>query len=399
MPFAVLVVLGRYSSSSDYASVSLAFAWVTVAASLTTTGIALAVTQRLSSGAAGVDHSRFVQRAAAVALLSSGSLAVLVGLGGDALFAFAFSTHADSGILVPGLISGCAWSHVLLCVAASNGMHDARRSATILALGGALQGLLMAAGFAMFSSAVAAVWGLALGSTLAAAAGSIALRRLFRGTAGTSSAENKATAPLKLGSDAAWSTLASACVTPVVLIASGIIARNDHDGTQLAAFFALEQVYLLFSYAGGVMAQALLPILTRQFAASAKKAGTEASSILAVLVASGLLLGLLLVPAAALINEVIGNPALTDLTSTRLMLCSAALSIALAFMGTVTIGRGRFAMGAALNVGWAAIVLAGTWALQDSGVTGFQSARLLAAVILLAIVAIQLRRANAVAAY
>lgn len=372
LPFAVLVLLGRRLASTEFASVSVGFAWIGVAAALTTSGLANVAAQRLAPLTEPHEQAPIARRVLRLGAALSLVLALLLLAGGRRAAAWAFGGTVDSSVVAPAVIAGAAWCLVTLAVAILNGLHQPRTAAAVLGLGGLLQGAGLASGHLAASGASGALWGLACGNVLALAWAARHLAALMPGPAG-----RRAAAMPGFGAAAAWSTLAAACVMPVTFAAGSLVSHGPDGAKPLAAFHALEQLHQLLIYLPGILGQALLPVLALHLSQDPAKARRLVRVALAMALAGSAV-------AAALawdpswLHALVRNPAISDDRAVRSMLLNAGLSVSLALLGGGLLARGQYAVATLMNVGWAAVFLGFGWAWKDAGAAGPQSARLLA---------------------
>lgn len=376
LPFVVLMMLGRSLSSEDFASASVGFAWTAVAASLTTAGLANVTTQRLALLPAP-EQGAFVRRVVRMACLFSGGLLLAVLAVGPDAANIAFGRALDARIVWPALASGSLWSLVMLAVAICNGQHRPRRAASMLGIGGALQGAGLALGYALGNGAYMVLWGAALGNALALSWAIMCVRK--QSSYGVPNAGSATATPsFPFGRSLAWSSFAAASVMPITFAAGSLVSHSTDAARQLAAFQALEQLHQLAIYLPSVLSQALLPVLTVHFSTKPGETSRRIIHASLLLAFAGSLLAAGLAWHPGWLHRLVGNPALTDPAATRAMLMNAGLSVALNLLGGGLLARGQYARATLLNVGWAAMFLGLGWIWREDGAAGVQIARLCA---------------------
>lgn len=377
-PYAVLIGLGRRLDATAFASLSIAFIWASVAASLATAALGTVTTQRLAADA-GPARRALALRALRHGAAWAGLLAAAVAAIGAPTASRVFGHHLDPAAFWPALAHGVAWSLTLLIAAMLNGLHAVRHSALLVGVGGLGQAMGMGLGFLAGPGLDAALWGLVLGSTASLALGLALLRHALPprapqpGHAGTTP---------RASLDVLWSTLANAAVTPVAFAAAALVTRHGAPPSDLAQFQALEQIHQLLLYVPGLVGQALLPLL------AAHDRGAQARHALRPWVyrsaAAGLVVAALMGWRPEWLLQLIGNPALTDAWATRWMLCSAGMALALSLLNNELLARRLYAPAALLSLLWAAMFLGlGCWL---GGVAGMQAGRLIASLLLFAAV-------------
>ncbi|HEY1131526.1 MAG TPA: oligosaccharide flippase family protein [Roseateles sp.] len=381
-PYAVLIMLGRKLDAAAFASLSIAFVWASVAASLATTALGTVTTQRLAADA-GPARRAIALRALRHGTAWAGLLAATVAVIGASTASRAFGQHLDLAAFWPALAHGMAWSLTLLIATMLNGLHAVRHSALLQGVGGLSQALGMGLGFMVGGGLETALWGLVLGSIASLALGGALLRHALPPAAPQTALLPAPTAVVPRASlDVLWSTLANAAVTPVAFVAAALVTRHGGPPTDLAQFQALEQIHQLLLYVPGLVGQALLPLL------AAHDRGADAQRALRPWIYRSAVAGLAV---AALMGwhpgwllHFIGNPALTDVWATRWMLCSAGLALALSLLNNELLARRLYAPAALLSLLWAATFLGLGSAL--GGVAGMQAGRLVASLLLFAAV-------------
>ncbi|NCT83556.1 MAG: oligosaccharide flippase family protein [Comamonadaceae bacterium] len=375
-PYAVLIALGRRLDAVGFASLSIAFAWASVAASLATAALGTVSTQRLAADA-GPARRMLALRALRHGAAWAGLLTLVVAALGAPAAGRAFGHHLDLAAFWPALVHGLAWSLTLLVGAMLNGLHAVRRSALLQGAGGLGQALGMGAGFAVGHDLAASLWGLALGSAAALALGLALLHRAL-----PAPGPAPLPAPAHAGLDVFWNTIANATVTPVAFAAAALITRHGAPPGDLAQYQALEQIHQLLLYLPGLVGQALLPLL----AAHDRRA--QAQRTLRPWVyrsaAAGLVVAALIGWQPQWLLNAIGNPALTDLWATRWMLCNASLALSLSLLHNDLMARRLYAPAALLSLSWALVFLGLGSTL--GGVAGMQAGRFVASLLLFAAV-------------
>lgn len=371
-PYAVLIALGRRLDAVSFASLSIAFAWASVAASLATAALSTVTTQRLAADAGPA------RRLLALSALRQGAvwltvLTLAIAALGAPVATRAFGHHIDPTAFWPALLHGLSWSLTLLVAAMLNGLHAVRSSAVLAGAGGLAQALGMGAGFLMSNGLPASLWGMAGGSAVSLA---LALWLLHGALPAQPLRPLRVAAPPRL--EVLWSTLANAAVTPVTFAAAALVTRHGAPASDLAQYQALEQLHQLLLYAPGIVGQALLPVL------AAPDRGARAQRALRPWVYRSAAMGLLV---AALIGwhpdwllRAVGNPALTDPWALRWMLCNASLALSLSLLHNDLMARRLYAHSALLSLLWAATFL-GLGTLLG-GVAGMQGGRLIASLLL-----------------
>jgi O-antigen/teichoic acid export membrane protein len=390
LPYAMLIWLGRHLDSPAFATVGVAFAWTAVSASLTTGGLANVAAQRLAGIENPGEARAMVRRIALIGVALSGLLVAIVLVIGTDTVVGLFGQSIDARAVAPALLSGATWSLVMLAVAAFNGMHAARQAASVLSLGGALQGAGLALGlWAGGGQLDDILWGFAGGNACALAFALWRLSSLPPLREGRNEAPPSAPT-MPLGSAVAWATLATACVTPVTFAAGAIISHGPDGALQLARFHALEQLHQLATYFPSVMAVAMLPVLSRR---TMKDGGVSVRSAVKVswlMAGVGSALALVLAWNPTWLHQLVGNPALNDPAATRGMLMHVALYPSLSILGSAVLARGQFAPATLLNMAWAAVLLGVTWLWREDGAAAVQAARLVASGLLLVVLSVLL---------
>lgn len=381
-PYAALIALGRRLDPGSFATLSLAFAWGGVAASLVTAALGAVTTQRLAADP-GPARRALATRAIGQGFAGSGLLAAAVLALGPTAASLAFNEHVRPVAVWPAALHGLAWSMVLLIANLLNGLHAPRRAALLLGVGGMAQSCGIALGLLADGDLAVSLWGLAGGSALSLAIAGALLRGAL--PARRAQARPPLHAP---GMDVFWTTIATASVTPVSFAAAALITHGGAPVDELAQYQALEQIHQLLLYAPGLLGQALLPIL------ASHDRSQQAWQLLRPWVWRTALAGL---AAAALIGwqaqwllQALGNPAVTDPWATRWMLCNASLAWSLSLLHNDLMARRLYAPAALLSVLWAAVFLSLGGAL--GGAAGMQAGRLFASLLLLATVFALTRR-------
>lgn len=376
LPFLVLVMLGHRLPTAEFASIGVGFAWTAVAASLTTAGLANVTTQRLAL--LGPHSQRaFIRHTVRLGCLFSGALLVVAAVAGPEGARLAFGHALDPSVVWPALVCGSVWSLVMLIVAIFNGQHRPRSAASVLGLGGALQGTGLIVGHTLGNTAQMVMWGAALGNVLALA-WAIARVRTKHPDAGLALGDIEPKVHDHIGRSIAWSSLAAASVMPVTFVAGSLVSHTTDGTRQLAAFQALEQLHQLAIYLPGVLGQALLPVLAVHFdrrSGEAVRKVVRASMVLAVV---GSVLAAALAWEPGWLLRSVGNPALTDPAATRAMLLNAGLAVSLSLLGGGLLACGHYARATLMNLGWAALFLGMAWHWRGDGVVGIETARLYA---------------------
>lgn len=390
LPYGILIWMGRHLDPLSFATIGVVFAWTTVAASLTTGGLANVAAQRLAGTENSRDAQRLILRFARIGIVLSGLLVGAVLIVGSGSVLDFFGQSIDANAVEPALISGATWSLVMLAVAMLNGIHKARKAASVLSLGGVLQGVGLALGLWVSNGQLNGIlWGLALGNTfaLAFALWQVYALSLFKDNL-LQSLPYTPVAPL--GTSIVWATLATASVTPVTFAASTFISHGSDGALQLAQFHALEQLHQLATYLPNVMAVAMLPLLSRQIMRDDGSSVRSAVKVCWLLAAIGLALVLPLAWNPIWLHRLVGNPALIDVVATRSMLLHIALYPSLSILGGTLLARGLFGLATFLNIGWAAVLLFITWYRREEGAESVQTARLVASSLLISFLTIYL---------
>jgi O-antigen/teichoic acid export membrane protein len=390
LPYAMLVWLGRRLDSSGFATLGIAFAWTAVSASLTTSGLSYIAAQRLATiENPGEACSTFRRIAVFGVFLSCSLAAIVLVVDVDRVVGF-FGQSIDPGGVAPALLSGAAWSLVMLAVAAFNGLHAAKQAASLLSLGGVFQGVGLALGLFLGQGQLGSIlWGFAGGNAVAFVFALWRLSSLPSLREGCKQTPSNAP-PVPLGPATAWVTLAAASVTPVSFAAGAIISNGPDGVLQLARFHALEQLHQLAIYLPNVMSVAMLPVLSRQSVTQDGRLLRDMIKVAWLVAMAGTATALVLAWNPAWLHQLIGNPALNDAAATRTMLMHAALAPSLGMLGSAILARGKFALAALLNVAWATVFLGVTWLCREEGAAGVQAARLLASGLLLVVLSVAL---------
>lgn len=390
LPLAVLVWASRHFAAAQFASAGAGFAWAGIAMSLTSSGEATVMTQRLGAQKAPVVLRGLYLRHASRSLLLAALLTLAVCIYGQAGAHFLFGAAIDGAVVIPAALSGALWSQVAMCVAAMNGCHAPRRASITMAVCGVLQGLGMLTGLALLWSAEAMVWGLAIGSGLALAVALLQLRRtlgpLHRDLALARRASLEHTTRRTLAfNPVLWNTVASISVLPVTFFASSLIAKGPDGMRQLAQYFALEQVHQVLVYLPAMIGQALLPLISRRTGGLGDAMHTAAfmrrmARVSLVSAVAGTTLALLLGWSPLWLVDLLKNPSLVarDSRAIAAMLVNASLALSLSLLGGVFVGCGNIVVAAGLNLMWGGIVIAFTALWVGEGNFGLQAARVLA---------------------
>lgn len=375
-PYAVLIALGRRLDAVAFASLSIAFAWASVAASLATAALGTVTTQRLAADG-GPARRMLALRALRHGATWAGLLSMAVAAVGAPAVSRAFGGHLDPAAFWPALVHGLAWSLTLLIAAMLNGLHAVRRSALLQGAGGLSQALGMGVGFVAGHDLAALLWGLAIGSAASLAMGLALLHRALPAPQPLPSQ-----LPPRAGLDVLWSTLANATVTPVAFAAAALVSRHDAPPGDLAQYQALEQIHQLLLYIPGLVGQALLPLLAaHDRSAHAQRALRPWVYRSAV---AGLLFAAMMSWQPAWLLHAIGNPALNDIWATRWMLFNASLALTLSLLHNDLMARRLYAPTALLSLLWAAMFLG--LGSVFGGVAGMQAGRFVASLLLFAAV-------------
>ena len=363
--------------------------------SLTSTGEATVMTQRLASQVDPlVRRGLFVLHAGRALLLSIG-LASLVIAFGESSVRNLFGGAISSRVIAPAALAGVLWVQVVMCVAALNGCHAPRRASATLAVCGMLQGSAMALAVIAFGTAESMVWGLMAGS---GAASAMALHQAHAtlGPAHHDLVQSTLAAQCSIGRVAfsrnpvLWNTLAAMSVLPVIFFASSLISKGPTGIRQLAQFFALEQLHQVLVYIPAILGQAFLPIITRRVWAMGSRADLRVlmqriAKVTAAATVAGVGLALLIGLKAEWLIRLLGNPALdtADTTALKAMLVNASLALSLSLLGGAFVGSGHIVMAAALNLVWGGLVVALTVLWVEHGNLGLQVARVSASLALI----------------
>ncbi len=400
VPLGVLLVASRQVDSQTFASVSAGFAWAGVAVSLSTAGRATVMTQRLGSVADAAAQSQMFSHHLRLASFASGGLALIVWLFGEDGGRWLFRSALDVRVVLPAAVAGALWSQVAICLAALNGCHHTRTASSTLAICGLLQGITMATALALSGSASAMVWGLAVGSGIAASMAHVLVRRLLpqpgyriaiRTAGGNQSVWWRS--PVLWNSIAAWS------VFPVSFFGSSLITRGVDGGRQLAQYFALEQVHQVAIYIPGLVGQALLPMVSQRLQNA--RTLTERSQLqrdlcgLALVAAgAGLLFTAAITADTEWFVDLLRNPALDtqDAWAVRWMLANASLALSLSLLGGAMLGRGSIIQASLMNLSYGLLFAGGTVLLSSHGNVGLQVARLASSLALVLVAATALWR-------
>jgi len=397
-PLLVMIWLGTRVPTAVYASISMAFLWGTVIYSITLSGLSTIVVQQLARIDERSAQRRAVRRSGGWAIvLATVPAAALVGLGGNhaaALFDHAFIAE----MVLPAAVAGACWSMFSFMTATLNGLHKPRHAAVAAGVAGALQGIGLAAGARLLPGGEAPIWGLAIGSLLAALGVMAMVHHAVSGSGGV------APVPLELDVRARplmLATLSAASVTPVAFAVSHLAAANG-GAAGLAGFLALEQLNQLAVYVPNILTVALVPLLARATMLDQRLARRLVSwsvglAIMATLV--GAIAGL----AAGDIERLIGNPALHDVAAMRIMMLNAGLALSLSILGAGLVALGMFGRALLGNLLWAGVFLGLSWQFAGHGLVALQAARLTASWVLIALASVMLwdagqRQSNSVPA-
>lgn len=390
LPYTILIWLGRNLDSQSFATVGVVFAWTTVAASLTTGGLANVAAQRLA-GTDNTGEARIIigHISKIGVVLSSLLMGAVLVVGPDMVASF-FAQSITASAVAPALLSGTTWSLVMLVVGILNGMHATRKAASVISIGGTLQGVGLALGLWLGGGEIHDIlWGFTGGNAFALGFALWQMRSLSI-LRNDLNRPIPTTHPIYLGSAITWATLATASVTPVTFAASAIISHGPDGALQLAQFHALEQLHQLATYLPNVMAVAMLPVLSRQ---TMKTGGVSVRSAVKV---SWLMAGIGTTVALALawnpmwLHRLVGNPALIDIAATRSMLMHVALYPSLSILGSTVLARGQFGPATMLNIAWASVLLGITWLRREEGAEAVQTARLIASGMLIVVISVYL---------
>ena len=382
LPLLALLALGRTQTPDGYASISAAFAWTAVAASLTTAGLSQVLAQRLADTEQPSLQHRLVARSAIAAIILVAALASLVLKIGPYRASAFFGNVIDTEVFVPAVIAGAFWPLTMICVSICNGLHITRAAATIVATGGLLQGLGLSFGTLIDGTPRSAIWGLAFGTCAALAFASLlVIRHLPSKQAKRSSGSNPPLPSLFL--PALWSTLAAACVVPVTFFASSLVVYGPRGAEELAMFHALEQVHIIAVYGSGIISQALLPLLTKHLKGQDNKHLLQRAFFTVALIGiAGIIVAALLGLQPKWLEMALGHHILFDPWAVRFMLLNASLAMTLALIGSMLIALGKFKAASLLNVLWAATLVGFALMWREHGSAGIQAARWSASVLL-----------------
>ncbi|MGK2285333.1 hypothetical protein [Pedomonas sp. V897] len=386
LPLLALLGIGRTQAADSYASVSAAFAWTAVAASLTTGGLAQVLAQRLSATDQPLLQYRLIWRAAIAALLSVTALACMMFLVGPDRASSFFGNVVDARVVVPAIIAGACWSLAMVGVSICNGLHATRSAALITAFGGLLQGLGMGIGALVNSTPQSAVNGLAAGAAAALGLAIVLVIRHSppRGKDGSPSPE--AFDYPSLFRPALWATLANICVIPVTFFVSSLVVSGPRGAQELAMFHALEQVHIVAVYVSGIVSQALLPLLSRHLNKDNNPHLLRQTFIIVMLIGvAGTVFAALLGLFPRCLEILFGNNIVLDTWAVRFMLLNAGMAMMLALTGSMLHALGRFRAGSLLNVFWASALVALALLWKEHGCTGIQAARWSASAMLMVV--------------
>jgi O-antigen/teichoic acid export membrane protein len=398
-PLVVLISAGQHFDAQGYANASAAFAWIGIANSLSSSGLAVVMIQRLGASRSADAQRHLLQPFLRDSLIAASAVAVVALLFFWFGLAPLFGQALDARLIWPAALAALLWSHVNMVTATFLGAGQARIASALILTCGLMQGGAMGLSLGLFDSPGALVWGLVSGSALASAFASWRQRAVWGIPDGTQVASTAQEAPLKSAA-VLWHTLASSCVLPVGFLASSLIAHGAEAQRQLALYFSLEQLYQLLVYLPSIIGQALLPLVSNHHQAVGAGAKQNQQVIarinrVALLGAiAGPLLALMLTaypaPWTVLLGPRVAMP--QDAWALRLMVVGASLSLSLSLLGGALLGRGQFVVASQINLVWAAVFVFGTWLLADHGAAGLQVARIAAGVLLIGLAAWLLHR-------
>lgn len=395
MPLTVLIWTSRHFDASQFASGSAGFAWAGVAMSLTSTGEATVMTQRLASQLDSFVRRGLFVRHTGRALLFSAGLAFVVMAVGESGVRNLFGGAVSGGVIAPAALAGVWWALVVLCVAALNGCHAPRRASATLAVCGLLQGSAMAVAIVVFGTAEGMVCGLAAGSGAASVVALLQVRAtlgpLWRDRAPSAAAARRSVGDVSLARNPVlWNTLAAVSVLPVMFFASSLVAKGPGGTRQLAQFFALEQIHQVLVYIPAILGQAFLPMITRRISTLDNRAARHElmqriAKVTVVAAVAGIGLALLIGLQAQWLVWLLGNAALdvTDAPAIQAMMVNASLALSLSLLGGAFVGSGHIVMAAVFNLIWGGLVVMLTMIWIEHGNLGLQAARVSASLALL----------------
>jgi O-antigen/teichoic acid export membrane protein len=398
-PLLVLIAAGKHFDAKGFASASAAFAWIAIANSLSSSGLAVVMIQRMGAAQAPSGQRDLLLPYIRASLWSSLGVALL------ALLFFVFGLHRlfagalDATAIWPAALAALLWSHVSMVTAALLGSSRVRAASALILFCGLVQGGAMGLALIVFERPGALVWGLVCGSALGAAVASWKLRQVWGAGLGRTGADADAKAALSF-KPVLWHTLAASCVLPVGFLASSLIAHGPEAHRQMALYFSLEQLYQLLAYLPSIVGQALLPLVSAQTQGgpeSPPRHQHTVSKITRVALLAALLGPLVAValtayptPWASVMGRNVALP--QDAWALRFMVIGASLTLSLSLLGGALLGRGQFVVASQINLLWAAAFVAGTWLLAPHGAAGLQIARIAAGFLLIGLAAWLLHR-------
>jgi O-antigen/teichoic acid export membrane protein len=404
-PLVALIAAGKQFDAQGYASVSAAFAWIAIAHSLSSSGLAVVLIQRLGGLSTLATQRVVLGQHMRVTMLVCTCVSMLA----LAYFAWglrlSFGEALSSAVIWPAALAALVWSQVTLVTSGLIGSGRVRAASALILCSGVLQGGAMGVGLLVFRDPAAVVWALVCGSALAAVLATWHMRRVWGASVLRRPPTDPVPAPLPTG-PILWHTLASSCVLPVGFWASSFIAHGPGGQRQLALYFSLEQLYLLLIYLPSIVGQAMLTLISRRHASSA--ANPHQSHEIVSIITRAALLAALLGPCVALLVTAYPAPLASllgrafelpqDAWALRWMAVGASLWLSVALLSSALLGRGQFVLMSQLNMAWGAAFVAGTWLLAASGTAGLQIARIGAGLLLVLLSAAALLRSSRVPA-
>lgn len=181
---------------------------------------------------------------------------------------------------------------------------------------------------------------------------------------------------------AAPALLSSAMVTPVHWICHAMLVNTPHGKAQMAVLGVVNQWYyalLLLPMAAG---RIVLPVLTQTLAADGPNSGSSVLRIgMLANAATVAPLALALGVGAPFIMELYGDSFGAEWPVLAVTVATASLVAIQMPVGSILAASGRMWLGAAMNLGWAVVYLAGSWLLLEKGAMGIAAALLIAYII------------------
>ncbi len=236
---------------------------------------------------------------------------------------------------------------------------------------------LLVAG-ALWRGIEGSIWALSATAAVGYVANHFALRReLTRAGIPRREPWRRADLPL-LWSFALPSGLAMLMVGPVHWACCAILMNQPGGSGEMGAFNAANQWYTALMFLPALLGQSVLPMMAEQLGAAGKRQSLQLLRLSMKLNACTALPVVFLCLASPWIMALFGPTFAHEWPALVAVLVTAALVAVQIPVGQMIIASGNIWPGFWMNVGWAIVCLAGSWALAGWGALGLASARLIA---------------------